>query len=252
MVTDSTSLITESTAKEAGRQPTLVVSEIFGPTFQGEGPSAGRRAGFVRLMGCNLSCSWCDTPYTWNGARFDLKREGRRLTAGTIAKRVGRGDPELAVVTGGEPLLHQKQLAWIPMLDAMVARGMKVEIETNGTQMPSQKTIRRVARFNVSPKLGHGGDRADVRFKPDVLRALALTGCAVFKFVVRFPADLAEVEKLVNRAALPNELVWIMPEGTDAATLDNRFAALAPQVVEHGWNLTTRLHVIAYGDKRGV
>src|SRR4029450_7825218 len=55
----------------ADRAPELVVSEVFGPTFQGEGPSVGRRAGFVRLGRCNLDCSWCDTPYTWDWERHD-------------------------------------------------------------------------------------------------------------------------------------------------------------------------------------
>ena len=43
---------------------TLVVAEVFGPTVQGEGPSAGRRASFIRLGGCNLHCDWCDTKFT--------------------------------------------------------------------------------------------------------------------------------------------------------------------------------------------
>ena len=56
----------------------LVVAEVFGPTFQGEGPSTGQRAGFVRLGRCNLDCSWCDTPYTWDWERFDPAAATRR------------------------------------------------------------------------------------------------------------------------------------------------------------------------------
>lgn len=62
------------------RDHSLVVSEVFGPTHQGEGPHAGQLCAFVRLMGCNLSCSWCDTPYTWDASRYDLKAEGHRMT----------------------------------------------------------------------------------------------------------------------------------------------------------------------------
>ncbi len=53
----------------------LLISEVFGPTLQGEGPSAGQAAAFVRLGACNLSCAWCDTAYTWNRDKFDLSRE---------------------------------------------------------------------------------------------------------------------------------------------------------------------------------
>ena len=57
----------------------LVVAEIFGPTWQGEGPSAGQVAAFVRLGLCNLTCAWCDTAYTWDRSRFDLRAELRRM-----------------------------------------------------------------------------------------------------------------------------------------------------------------------------
>src|SRR5438046_5626962 len=68
---------------------TLVVSEIFGPTFQGEGPSLGRRCVFLRLGACNLHCRWCDTPYTWdwtgrNGIEYDPRQELRRIGAGPV------------------------------------------------------------------------------------------------------------------------------------------------------------------------
>src|SRR5262245_52198924 len=64
----------------------LVVSEVFGPTWQGEGPSIGRRCGFVRLGRCNLACTWCDTPYTWDWERYDPAKElHRRLVTEVVA-----------------------------------------------------------------------------------------------------------------------------------------------------------------------
>ncbi|MGH3922689.1 MAG: 7-carboxy-7-deazaguanine synthase QueE, partial [Pseudonocardiaceae bacterium] len=59
----------------------LLIAEQFGPTFQGEGPSVGQQALFIRLSSCNLSCSWCDTPYTWDWTRFDPRVESRRVPA---------------------------------------------------------------------------------------------------------------------------------------------------------------------------
>ena len=65
---------------------TLPLSEVFGPTFQGEGPHAGRRCAFVRLGGCNLSCEWCDTPYTWDATRYDLALENPETPIPTIIR----------------------------------------------------------------------------------------------------------------------------------------------------------------------
>jgi hypothetical protein len=67
-----------STAMTARTRPagaTLPVSEVFGPTFQGEGALRGAGASFIRLGGCNLTCRDCDTPYTWDAARYDLRAE---------------------------------------------------------------------------------------------------------------------------------------------------------------------------------
>lgn len=194
----------------------------------------------------------CDTPYTWDASRFDLRAEGKRMTVSQILKKVSAGRPELAVITGGEPLLHQGQDGWVPLLSGLVEHGMKIEVETNGTVAPLQATENRVARFNVSPKLSHSGDAEDKRLNYDILRKLVITGCAVFKFVARDGIDLEQVDKIVQRAQIPNEMVWIMPLGTDAASITQGIEVLAPLVVQRCWNLTTRLHVLAYGDKRGV
>jgi 7-cyano-7-deazaguanosine (preQ0) biosynthesis protein QueE len=227
--------------------PSLAVSEVFGPTVQGEGPTAGRRAGFVRLGRCNLDCSWCDTPYTWDWDRFDPAVEVTRTAVADVVARVEAMAVDRVVVTGGEPLLQQRAL--VPLLVAAGERGWAVEVETNGTIAPAPEVTARVAAFNVSPKLANSGVPADKRIRPAALRALAATGKAAFKFVATGPADLDEIATLAAAHALAP--IWVMPEGTDAATVAARLAQLADGVVAHGWNLTPRLQVLAWGDQRG-
>ena len=224
---------------------TLVVAEVFGPTWQGEGPSMGRTASFVRLGRCNLACTWCDTPYTWDWEHFDPALElSERSVDDIVAEVDGFGPVELLVVTGGEPLLQQSRLP--PLLAAARSRGLRVEIETAGTLAPGAEVVELVDGFNVSPKLASSGNPVERRVKPDVLRAFEATGKAVFKFVVRDEAELDEV------AAFGVSPVWVMPEGTDAETLTDRMRALAPAVLARGWNLSPRLHVHLWGDRRGV
>jgi 7-carboxy-7-deazaguanine synthase len=230
--------------------PTLVVSEVFGPTVQGEGPSTGRRASFIRLGGCNLHCTWCDTPYTWDASRHDLRTELTRTPVPDLLTRTLVGAPQMVVLTGGEPLLHQHQTGWADLLAALTSAGVEVEVETNGTIAPTPATTAAVTRFNVSPKLAHAGDPEAARIRPNAIAALHDTGRAAFKFVCATKTDVDEAAAHATAWGLPPAAVWVMPEGTDQATLANHLIAIADPAIGHGFNLTTRLHVHAWGNER--
>jgi organic radical activating enzyme len=166
------------------------------------------------------------------------------VTTDAILEQLDAMGVDMVVITGGEPLLQQRDLA--ALIDALrVNRGWRVEIETAGTIAPALD----VDQWNVSPKLENSGNRRDRRYKPDVLRAFQATGRAAFKFVVTEVEDLDEITAIVDECALDN--VWLMPEGIDAAALDARLAWIAPAAIERGWNVTTRLHVVLWGNERG-
>ncbi len=226
---------------------TLTVSEVFGPTLQGEGVSTGRRAGFLRLGRCNLTCTWCDTPYTWNWRDFDPDAELHEVDVAAAADRIRALDVPLLVVTGGEPLMQQPALG---ALFRLLPPELEIEVETNGTIPPAPAVAARVARFNVSPKLANSAVRAGKRTKAPALRALAGSGKAVFKFVVDAPDDLAEIEELVRRYEL--RPVYVMPQGTTAQEVLAGMRWLSDAALARGWNLSTRLHVLLWGDRRGV
>jgi len=232
----------------------LVVSEVFGPTVQGEGPSAGRRCAFLRLGGCNLSCRWCDTPYTWDWTgigdskvAYDPRTELRVLHGDEVLAQLLAFDVDTIVISGGEPLNQQRRL--LRVVRGLVDRGRRVEVETNGTRIPDPELVDAGVQFNVSPKLAHSGDPAGRRLMPQALRALAGLPNVAFKFVCRSESDLDEVAEVV--ALYGTRPVWIMPEGRTAQDVNDGLARLADHVVIRGWNLTTRLHVVAWDDKRG-
>ncbi|MFF4900468.1 7-carboxy-7-deazaguanine synthase QueE [Streptomyces sp. NPDC001068] len=239
------------TALDVDPTDTLVLAEAFGVTVQGEGPSAGRRCSFIRLGGCNLSCGFCDTPETWDARRFDLRQTLTRTPVAEIVTRALDGDPPMVVITGGEPLLHQHQDGWRALLGSLILAGAEIEVETNGTQTPTDHTARWVTRFNVSPKLAHAGDPAAKRIVPSALYALHDNRKACFKFVCRDLADVQEVQAFTAAHALDPGRVWIMPEGTDAATITRRLGELADPAIAAGFNLSTRLHVLCWGDEKG-
>lgn len=231
------------------RERPLLMAETFGPTLQGEGPSCGRQALFVRLSRCNLCCPSCDTPYTWDWQRFDVAVETHRLTVDDILDWALGCPTELLVITGGEPLLQQHLL--VPLVTALHAGGRRVEVETNGTIVPAAALVEAGARFNVSPKLAGFAAAGDAqrRINPEALQALAATGRAVFKFVVSSVADLDEIADLQQQFDL--QPVWVMPEGTTTERLLEVMRAVADEVVARGWHLSTRLQVMLWGDVRG-
>ena len=107
------------------------VSEIFGPTLQGEGSQSGTPCAFLRLAGCNMwsgkdeetraksKCPFCDTDF----------RLTERLSASTIANRIARQGVGLVVISGGEPMLQVD----MELLIAIREKGITISIETNGT-----------------------------------------------------------------------------------------------------------------------
>lgn len=231
--------------------------EIFA-SLQGEGPSAGMPVAFVRLSRCNLACSWCDTAYTWHfegdnrhhrdGTMFERKANQVTLDAKDVAKRIDALGHKRLVITGGEPLLQGRELS--DLLAALP--DMEIEIETNGTIKPIGHVDIWVSQYNVSPKLAHSGNAAELAQVPDALAFYAADPRAFFKFVIADPEDIAEVLELVRAYRIKPEHVFLMAEGTDSETLRARQKWLAPLCLEHGFRMSDRLHIHLYGDERGT
>jgi len=232
--------------------------EIFA-SLQGEGPSIGRPTAFVRLSRCNLACRWCDTAYTWRFAgdnrphrdnlAFERGANQLSLDEAEVAARIAGLGQDRLVITGGEPLLQSAALA---RMAALLPAGTAIEVETNGTVAPHPALDALVTQYNVSPKLAHSGNPAELALVPERLAAWASDPRAWFKFVIAEPDDLAEVLAIRDAHAIPGERLYLMPEGTDSATLNARLRWLAPLALAHGLRLTDRLHIHLYGDTRGT
>lgn len=231
--------------------------EIFA-SLQGEGPSIGRPVAFVRLSRCNLACTWCDTAYTWrftgdnrphrDDATFERKANQIVLDEADVAARIAALGQDRLVITGGEPLLQGAALA--KMLDHLP--DIRVEIETNGTVRPPARLDVRVDQYNVSPKLAHSGNPADIALIPEMLDFWADDPRAFLKFVVAQPADLDEVMALIERHGHPKDRVFVMPEGTDSQALREREVWLSAAALKRGLRMSDRLHIHLYGDLRGT
>lgn len=236
---------------------TLPLSEVF-TSLQGEGPRAGRICTFIRLGGCNLSCSWCDTPYTWDASRYNLRGELVQTSVVDILAAVP-GDVDEVIITGGEPLIHQDHEDWAALLRGLHGMGKFICLETNGTIVPNKVTETFVHHYSISPKLPNAGSHKRSQNPalgdwPLHLRATNLIRhtSACLKFVVEDAADVTLACRIADEHGWMRSNVWMMPEGTHVDVLLKRWPEICTAAIEHGVNASQRLHVLAFGDTRGT
>ena len=222
------------------------IAELF-YSLQGEGALIGVPSFFIRTSGCNLRCSWCDTPYpSW-------RPEGTDLTLDQILDEVAAHPARHVVITGGEPMIAPEIL---PLTQRLRTAGMHITIETAGTvYQPVACDL-----MSISPKLANstpedpawGPRHEKLRIQPDVLTELIGRYAYQLKFVISRPEDLAEVHAVMQACGAAAEHVILMPEGTNPAVLRQRSSWLAEVCKEEGFRFSPRLHVDLWGNQRGV
>jgi 7-carboxy-7-deazaguanine synthase len=230
----------------------MLISEIF-HSIQGEGELTGVPSVFVRTSGCNLRCTWCDTPYaSWNP-------EGDVMTVDEIVARVTSFRARHVVLTGGEPMIAP---GIRPLASALRDAGMHITIETAATIAP-QDVVCDLA--SLSPKLRNSSpaDRLDegwrerhesLRWQPAVVASWMEVHDYQLKFVVATRDDLEEIETMLGDLPKrpPLSKVLLMPEGVDAAQLRERGSWLADVCKDCGYRFCPRLHIELFGNRRGT
>jgi 7-carboxy-7-deazaguanine synthase len=227
----------------------LKISEIF-YSIQGEGLLAGVPSVFVRTSGCNLRCTWCDTPYT------SWQPEGEDLPLGGILAEVRSHCAEHVVVTGGEPMIAPDIVMFTQRLKEL---GQHITIETAGTRFENVTCD----LMSISPKLSNStptlreegkwaGQHERLRLQPDVLRKLMEAYAYQLKFVISDANDIAEAKALVEDLAADKNRVLLMPEGVNPEELAERSRWLAETCKVEGFRFCQRLHIYLYGNTRGT
>lgn len=217
------------------------ISEIF-VSVQGEGPSIGRPALFLRLSYCNLRCVWCDTKYSWY--------EGIEKSVSNIFEEVLeylRSYPKvrLLVVTGGEPLLQKEELLELLWRLKKEVPDLEVEVETNCTADPSE-LVELVNRLIVSPKLSNSGVPAELRKCSEGIRAASTRypQKVYLKFVIQSTEDLSEVEELVANLGVSTRSVFLMPQASTKKELEERLRVAVDLALRTGYRVSDRLQIV--------
>lgn len=237
------------------------ISEIFGPTIQGEGPLIGRPTVFVRTAGCDYRCAWCDTLYA---VLPEYRDEWALMTPGQIIARVNelaRDTPVLVSLSGGNPALQP--------LAPVIALGRRhrhrFALETQGSV--SQAWFADLEWLILSPKPPSSGMTTDWNALAECLEAAGGRPSCVLKIVVFDDSDYGYARAAAARhPTLPIYLQVGNPAPLTAASgatadqpgaeaLMHRWRWLADKVIADRWFAATvlpQLHVLAWGNKRGV
>jgi 7-carboxy-7-deazaguanine synthase len=255
------------------------IAEIF-RSVQGEGRLTGVESVFVRASGCNLRCSFCDTPYA------SFSPEGEEFSVDAILARVehlqqgplpdflamspftrnesapesvvfaAKNDSRHVVLTGGEPMLFPEL---VPLTACLHDAGWHITIETSGTiDLPVVCDL-----MSISPKLSNStpsvlDDPAwavrheENRHAPEVIRRLLAAYDCQLKFVVDCQADCREVEDYLGEfPEMESGRVMLMPQGIDADDLAEKAQWIVPYCRERGFVFCPRRHVEWFGARRG-
>ena len=229
----------------------LKVSEFF-YSIQGEGPTAGHPAWFLRLTGCNLNCPWCDTTEVW--------RKGTRFLHSEIPPKFNHTSPDFLlglekgdhlIITGGEPMLQQdsivQYLRWLGSLNP----NLYVEVETNGTILPSENLISIIDQWNVSPKTSNSNNILEKCEIENCYRFFQKQSNTIFKFVVENPNDISEILPIVEKYELDKSKIILMPQASTKEDLLSCESLIKSLAQDNGFRYTSRLHIMNWGNTRG-
>lgn len=215
----------------------------------------------------------CDIPQTWNWEGTDFSHmnevkytqdeESTLLSSEDIFANViaiTKQYPHInnVILTGGEPLIHQRNDKFIELLELLEDGGFRIEIETNGTIVPSDDVDCYIDQYNVSPKLAGSANLKKTRERPKAYKffkwrnfqEIGTDGHTAFKFVVDIPSDILEVDELVKEYEIPKHMVYIMPQAMTREQLQKRSESVINLCIERGYRFCNRLQIQIWSDER--
>jgi len=256
----------------------MKVAEHF-LSIQGEGTHMGTLAVFLRLTGCNLLCgapslkkvkdktnqkeidaqqskkaTWtCDTIAKWlQGDEYNAVSLHKMFLSSGYLKAIKNGAH--LVITGGEPLLYQNNEELLTFLDWVKTDcNAYIEVETNGTIMPTENFDRFVDWYNCSPKLENSGMSKTKRFKPDVLKFIKSKSYC-FKFVIYDIGDVQNLKKeyLTLRFMKNDKNIFLMPACNNREEHDRISEAVSEICTSEKLKYSPRLQIVLWNKTVGV
>jgi 7-carboxy-7-deazaguanine synthase len=222
----------------------MIINEVF-YSLQGEGFLAGVPSVFIRIAGCPLRCTWCDTKYALDPA------SGEDLDIEEIVERIerrktkdDRRTPNHVVITGGEPMVN-------PQLGELSAAlreiGKHITIETSGIVFANGLAC---DLMSISPKTSNSGTKKGI--KAAVLKKLVSRYPYQLKFVVDSAGDLPEIQRIIRKlGGIDKTRIILMPQARTRKELIAKSPMVAEMCKQAGFSFCNRLQILLYNGKRG-
>ena len=220
----------------------MQVTEIY-RSLQGESSYTGLPCIFVRLTGCNLRCAWCDSEYTFSGGKRMALDEVMAEVYAVSRAGLADGDPvtavpELVEITGGEPMLQEREV--VPLMERLLAEGYQVMLETSGERELERVPTQVVKIVDVKcPESGEGAS-----FRVENLRTLTARDELKFVLAGRKDYEFARAFLREHRLAAGPAAVIFSPAfaRTARGSRDVTHCALDPRELAE-WILQDGLHI---------
>lgn len=239
----------------------IPVMEIFGPTIQGEGMVIGQKTMFVRTAGCDYSCSWCDSAFTWDGSGKDDIKQMNAEEIWTKLKKIGQNNFSFVTISGGNPALLKNLDSLISVLKE---NHIKIGIETQGSKW--QDWLLDIDELTISPKPPSSKMVTDFDILDSIFNNLEtgkFAGNVSLKVVIFNETDLDYAKSVHKR--YPN-IPFYLQVGNDDVTNGNNseliqkllysYEMLINRVVVddelNNVKVLPQLHALIWGNKRGV
>lgn len=175
----------------------MFVNEIF-TSIEGEGIRMGYPVTFIRLYGCNLNCSYCDTRYSCEG------QDGTEMSVSEVIEKAKEAGVNRITLTGGEPLIHKNVEE---LVDGLVNKGFEVNIETNG----SVDIYPYIKKENVILTMDYKSISSGMADKMNHQNLKYLRNQDVLKFVVRNKEDLDDMKRIIETYTTPSSNIFVSP-----------------------------------------
>jgi 7-carboxy-7-deazaguanine synthase len=248
----------------------IYISEIFGPTIQGEGLRNGKVSVFIRFANCNLNCRGFGVPYEIeNQKRFGCdsfhsvdnsfissweKIEDSQTIINRLNEIINNLDykPDI-VITGGEPLINWNNFIFQEFINYYLNKDFELTIETNGSvDIEFFNTKQKNILFSISPKLSNSNEKIEKRINYKALENFLNLKNSYLKFVPTSQKDFDEILDITKKLNNTKDKVFIMPQGFNELQIRQNCQKSIDFCIKYGFRYTDRLHIRVWNNKKGV